>query len=156
MYILHREQVLETTVEEAWNFLSNPYNLNRITPPELHFQILSSPPEEMYAGLIIEYQITIPVIGKNRWITEIKHIRPNRSFVDEQRVGPYSLWYHLHEITAIQSRVKSCDTVYYRPPFGPIGKLLHATFIRRQLDRIFDYRGVKLDAIFNSSGDDRP
>ena len=32
------------------------------------------------------------------------------------------------------------DVVRYRIPFGPLGRLAHRLFVRRMLDRIFDYR----------------
>ena len=32
------------------------------------------------------------------------------------------------------------DTVRYALPFGPLGEIAHALFVRRDLQRIFDYR----------------
>ena len=32
------------------------------------------------------------------------------------------------------------DTVRYELPLGPLGKLAHAAFVRRDLQRIFDFR----------------
>ena len=32
------------------------------------------------------------------------------------------------------------DTVRYAIPYGPLGALAHAAFVRRDLRRIFDYR----------------
>lgn len=147
MYTLRREQHLHASLEETWAFLKNPFNLNYITPPELNFEIISKVPEEMYNGLIIEYSIRIPKIGKQKWITEIKHIRQNHSFVDEQRIGPYAFWYHHHLLEPQNSGVKSFDTVYYLPPFGILGKVLHALYIEKQLQKIFDFRRAKLAKI---------
>ncbi len=148
MYILKREQLLDTSLENVWDFLKNPYNLNAITPPDLHFEIISTVPEEMYEGLIIDYRITIPVIGRQKWVTEIKHIQANHSFVDEQRIGPYKFWYHHHQIQKVDSGIRSRDTIYYLPPFGLFGKMLNVFFIERNLDRIFDFRKTKLHEIF--------
>ena len=149
MFILKREQLLHTSIREAWSFLENPHNLNQITPPDLKFKITTDTPEVMFDGLIIEYLITIPVIGKQRWVTEIKHIQKECSFVDEQRLGPYRFWYHQHKISQETKGVRSCDTVYYQPPFGVAGSLLNHLFIDRTLQRIFDYRQQKLTEIFN-------
>ncbi len=150
MYILEREQLLKTSIEEAWAFLENPHNLNEITPPDLHFTITTDTPEVMFDGLIIEYMITIPIIGRRRWVTEIKHIRKEHSFVDEQRLGPYRFWYHHHKISQETGGVRSFDTVYYHPPLGPAGHILNNLFINRTLQRIFDYRQKKLAARFSS------
>jgi len=148
MYILRREQFLPTSLEKAWDFLENPYNLNRITPADLHFEITSDAPEVMYNGLIIEYLITIPIMGRHHWITEIKHIREKHSFVDEQRLGPYRFWYHHHQIEQEDGGVRSYDTVYYQPPYGVAGRLLNKIFIDKTLQRIFDYRQTRLAEIF--------
>lgn len=149
MYILKRDQLLHTSLKEAWAFIENPYNLDEITPPDLRFKITTDTPKVMFDGLIIEYLITIPVIGKQRWVTEIKHIRKECSFVDEQRLGPYRFWYHQHKITQETNGVRSFDTVYYMPPFGVAGRLLNHLFIKKTLQRIFDYRQVKLAERFN-------
>lgn len=150
MYILQRHQQLETDLNTLWDFLKNPYNLNTITPPDLNFEIISDVPETMFNGLIIEYRITIPLIGCQQWVTEIKHIRERRSFVDEQRLGPYTFWYHYHEISQTSTGVLNSDTVYYQPPLGLIGKFLNRTFISKTLNRIFDFRRQKLHELFSN------
>jgi ligand-binding SRPBCC domain-containing protein len=144
MFTLYREQYVTATLAEAWDLLKNPANLDLITPEYLQFKIISPVPREMYNGLIVEYRIRIPWFGEHTWIAEIKHIREMYSFVDEQRLGPYTFWYHYHQIDAEEGRIKLTDRVYYEVPYGIIGKILHLLFIRKTLDRIFDYRKEKL------------
>ena len=144
MYTLYQEQYVRASLTEAWDLLKNPANLDLITPPDLQFNIVSPVPREMFNGLIIEYRIRIPWFGVHTWIAEIKHIRKMYSFVDEQRTGPYRFWYHYHQIDAEEGRIKLTDRVYYEVPYGIIGKILHLLFIRKTLDRIFDYRKEKL------------
>ena len=150
MYTLMREQYVQTTLAAAWDFLKNPANLNRITPPDLDFQIISTIPEEMYNGLLIEYRITIPFIGVRKWVAEIKHIREMQSFVDEQRIGPYAFWYHYHELVDQGDTLKIIDRVYYDLPYGPLGKAMHALFVRKTLERIFHFRREKLNELLSS------
>jgi hypothetical protein len=57
MYTLYREQYVTAMLSSAWDLLKNLANLDRITPPDLQFQIVSLVPEEMFNGLIIEYRI---------------------------------------------------------------------------------------------------
>nr|WP_321465657.1 SRPBCC family protein [uncultured Desulfobulbus sp.] len=146
MYILERQQKVSGSLEQAWNFLQNPANLDRITPPDLKFRIVTDVPEIMYNGLIIEYRITIPLIGTHSWITEIKHIREGLSFVDEQRLGPYRFWFHYHEIRQEEDGVLLIDRVHYQPPMGLVGRILHRLYIRRTLEGIFEYRRERLEA----------
>jgi len=147
MYTLETEQIVKAGLEQTWDFLKNPANLNSITPDDLHFDIISNVPDVMFDGLIIEYRITIPFLGKQNWVAEIKHIRDKHSFVDEQRVGPYRFWYHYHEIKETKAGVKIIDRVYYAVPFGLFGRLLHTIYIRKTLERIFAHRKIKLAEI---------
>lgn len=147
MYTLEKEQFIATSLEQAWNFLRNPANLNMITPEDLHFTIISPVPDTMYNGLIIEYRVSIPLFGTQPWVAEIKHIHDQKSFVDEQRIGPYTFWYHYHELSETENGIKVIDRVYYAVPFGIAGRLLHKFFIKKTLERIFDYRKTKLNEI---------
>ncbi|MEM7147334.1 MAG: SRPBCC family protein [Verrucomicrobiota bacterium] len=151
MYWIERSQTLPTTLTEAWDFIKTPANLNRITPDDLDFKIITDLPEEMTDGLLIEYRIGIPLLGRRTWLSEIKHIRPRHSFVDDQRVGPYKLWYHYHQITEAPDNagVTFLDRVAYEVPFSFIGKIAHPLFIRPTLERIFDHRQSALAQIFS-------
>lgn len=144
MHILEREITLNTDPDTLWNFLSTPVNLNELTPPDLHFRILSEVPDNMYNGLTILYEIQIPLFGKHRWLTEIKHIETGAFFVDEQRIGPYKLWYHQHRIEAIAQKTRMIDRVSYQLPFGVIGQLIHKLWVKDMLETIFAYRAARL------------
>ncbi len=149
MYTIHRQVVVPSTRQEVWDFISNPENLNRITPDALHFSILTPLPTAMFNGLLIEYRITLPILGRQRWVTEIKHIRPLTAFVDEQRIGPYKFWYHYHEIQQCDKGIIIRDQVSYCLPFSLVGKLVHRFFIKKMLTRIFDYRQKRFMELFS-------
>jgi len=120
-----------------------------LSPPHLAFEVRSELPETMFNGLIIEYRIRLPLWGRRRWVTEIKHIRPGRSFVDEQRIGPYAFWYHIHDIEKLNSqKTRMRDLVYYRLPFGPLGRLVQRFLVEEMLQEIFDFRKKRLEEIF--------
>lgn len=149
MHFLERELILNADAGKVWEFLATPANLNELTPPGLDFEILSELPEKMYNGLMILYRIKIPFFGKQRWLTEIKHIREGLSFVDEQRIGPYRFWHHLHQIEALpDGRTRMLDRVSYKLPFGPLGSLTHELVVKGMLRNIFDYRSRRLEKIF--------
>lgn len=131
---------MATTPERAWAFLSNPANLDAITPDDMAFEIVSALPERMFEGQLVEYRVRIPLLGRRTWVSELKHLRPNESFVDEQKIGPYRFWYHYHGIEPAEGGVWLVDEVSYAAPFGPLGKLANILFIRRTLERIFAYR----------------
>ncbi len=146
---LSREQIIATDLNTAWDFIRSPANLDKITPDDMAFEIVSDLPEEMYDGLLIEYRVGIPFMGKQTWLTELKHIRDRHSFVDEQRVVPYKLWYHYHEITQVAGGVRFKDQVTYIMPFGPIGEIARAVYVKSQLETIFDYRREAMERHFS-------
>ncbi|GAB3658089.1 SRPBCC family protein [Echinicola sediminis] len=149
-YQLFSEQKIPASLEEVWEFISSPANLKVITPDHMGFDITSpNLPEKMYPGMIISYKVS-PLLGiKMTWVTEITQVKEMEFFVDEQRVGPYSLWHHQHRLTPLQEGgVLMEDIVTYQPPFGPLGMIANAVFIRRQLQKIFDYRFKAVEEMF--------
>ena len=100
------EQFLPISLEKAWDFFSSPKNLNEITPPEMTFKILYDIPEKMYEGLMISYKVSPMLNIPLDWVTEITHIKENEFFVDEQRLGPYSIWHHEHHFKEIDGGVE--------------------------------------------------
>ena len=148
---LHRLQTVQRlpiAMDEAWAFFSSPKNLSLITPSSLDFQMTNEVPEVMHTGTIITYTIR-PLLGlKVRWATEITHADAPHLFVDEQRFGPYRFWHHQHHFRAIDGGTEVEDLVYYALPFGPLGSLAHALWVRRQLEEIFAFRREALEVRF--------
>jgi len=155
-YCIIRRQLLGTDPETAWRFFSDPSNLSLITPPWLDFKITSPVPASIYAGLIISYRIR-PLAGiAVPWLSEITHVDAPRFFVDEQRQGPYRFWHHQHRLKSVANGVEKTDVVHYQLPGGPIGILFHATWVRRRLEEIFDYRRAAIVDIFTARGVAKP
>jgi len=148
---LHREQVIPAPLEGVWEYFANPYNLNSITPPDMKFEIVSGGDVEMYEGQIIEYRVEFVRGLRSLWLTEIAHVREHEYFVDEQRVGPYRFWYHAHTFSRVQKGVKMIDHITYAAPFGLLGDLVNAMWIRGRLDGIFEYRHHKIAEIFGDA-----
>jgi ligand-binding SRPBCC domain-containing protein len=148
-YQLTEKQFVAATIEEVWDFISSPKNLKEITPDYMGFDITSENlPEKMCPGMIISYKVR-PLLGiPMTWVTEITHVEDKRYFVDEQRVGPYSIWHHQHMIETHENGVMMTDIVSYKPPLGFLGSIANALFIRRQLEGIFAYREIALKKRF--------
>lgn len=151
MHHLKQSQTLPIDREVLWEFISLPQNLNKITPPDMAFEIIGEPPGKTYAGLLLEYRVKVPLLGWSTWLTEIKYVQEGVSFMDEQRVGPYKLWLHTHKLEDVDGGTRMTDDIRYLVPFGPIGLLANAVFVGRTLRRIFDYRRVKMEEIFGKA-----
>lgn len=149
IYQLKQQQKVPTTLAKAWDFISSPRNLKRITPDYMGFEIITDDlPEKMYPGMIIAYKVS-PVLGiKMTWVTEITHVEDQVFFVDEQRAGPYTIWHHEHKLEVIDGGVLMTDIVTYKPPLGILGRIANGIFIRKQIKEIFAYRDKAVIDIF--------
>ena len=153
VYTLERQLVVAMSLDRCWRFFSNPANLAKITPPELGFRVLSAQPPEIHPGLMIRYRVSPLFKLPMTWVTEITHVRAPEYFVDEQRVGPYRMWHHEHTFRAVDAEhTEVTDLVHYVPPLGPIGAIANRLIIRRQLERIFEFREQQ---ILRMSAEDR-
>ena len=150
IHVLEQEQFLPISVEEAWAFFSSPRNLDEITPPELGFKIESLRSEVVHEGQIITYKVKVMPGVWIPWVTEIKAVDEGKSFVDEQRFGPYKFWHHRHWFEEVEGGVLMKDLVHYAMPFWPFGEVGHGIFVRPKLERIFGFRREILEKKFPS------
>ncbi len=150
LYQLNRQQIIPSSPEVVWDFFANPDNLNKITPPDLHFEILFGDDEAMYQGQLISYKIQLFPLIKTSWLTEITQVKEPVYFADQQRLGPYSFWLHEHFFSPLPGGVKMKDRVTYQLPFGPIGNLVHKLWVGPRLERIFDFRAQIIGQTFSS------
>jgi ligand-binding SRPBCC domain-containing protein len=133
--VLERRQRLAAAPERAFAFFADARNLEAITPPWLRFRVLTPDPIAMRAGALIDYRLRLHGLPL-RWRTRIDAWEPPHRFVDTQLRGPYALWEHTHTFSpAAPNAVVMSDRVRYALP-----RLVPAWLVRRDLDRIFDFR----------------
>jgi hypothetical protein len=134
-------------VDEVFAFFSDARNLESITPPWLGFRTLTRGPIHIAEGTRIRYRLHVHGAPLS-WTTEIRRWNPPSRFVDVQLSGPYQLWHHTHRFEPRDGGTRMIDIVRYRLPFGPIGRLVNALAVRRDVERIFDYRNRRIGEIF--------
>ena len=88
VYQLTTQTIVNRSLEETFEFFARAENLNKITPPWLHFNIVSDTPVQMGVGTTIEYRLKIRGFPM-KWVSEIPIWQPPYRFVDQQKSGPY-------------------------------------------------------------------
>lgn len=149
IYSVKRSQNIPVSLAVAWNFFSKPENLKKVLPQNIQFNItspLDSP--VIYQGQIIEYDVKSMFGIHFKWVSEITEVETNQFFVDEQKAGLFSVWKHQHYFIEIPGGVEMTDILQYRFRFGFLGAILHALFVRKRIEQMFNFRAGKLMAIF--------
>jgi ligand-binding SRPBCC domain-containing protein len=139
VHVLEREQRVARPLAEVFEFFARADNLERITPPWLSFGLVSQEPSELRRGTLLQYRLRVHGVPL-RWVSEIELWEPGRAFVDRQVRGPYRLWRHQHDFAPIGAQTIVRDRVRYALPLSRLGELAHAVFVRRDLERIFEFR----------------
>lgn len=146
LFRLEAELWLPRPREALVPFFADARNLERITPPFLHFRILTPQPIEMRPGTLIDYRLSLHGLPM-RWRTEIAVWEPPRRFVDVQLRGPYRKWVHEHTFEPVDGGTLCRDRVEYAVPGGC---LVHRLLVERDVRRIFAYRQEVLRSLFGS------
>jgi|SaaInlStandDraft_1057018.scaffolds.fasta_scaffold36853_2 ligand-binding SRPBCC domain-containing protein len=141
LFRLSAETVLPAPIDEVFAFFSKAENLEAITPPWLHFQIVTPTPISMKAGALIDYRLRLRGLPI-RWRTEISDWEPPFRFVDRQLRGPHKSWEHTHEFEETATGTTMRDKVEYSV-FG--GAVVERLFVRSDLKKIFTYRNEQIN-----------
>ncbi|MBA3948531.1 MAG: SRPBCC family protein [Acidobacteria bacterium] len=142
---VHREALVHAPIDETFAFFSDARNLEKLTPPWLRFDVRTHGDLAMREGRIINYRIVLyglPI----PWQTRIDVWEPGVRFVDRQVRGPYRWWHHEHRFEAAGGGTRVIDHVEYVPR----ARWISAGLVRRDVERIFDYRQQTLAALFGA------
>ncbi len=130
--------------DRVFEFFADARNLEQITPPWLKFRLRERGPIRLAVGTKIEYRLRVHGIPLG-WISEITEWNPPHGFVDTQIKGPYREWVHAHRFEETGAGTRMIDEVEYAVPFG---EWVHRLLVRRDLERIFDFRTEALREVF--------
>jgi ligand-binding SRPBCC domain-containing protein len=150
VFELERRLTVPKPLAEVFTFFSDPFNLEAITPPWMHFGIRSISDPSIREGTEIHYGLKVRGVPL-RWTSRITGWDPPHRFVDEQVRGPYRLWVHTHTFEARGNETVVGDHVRYAPIGGWLADRL---LVRADLNRIFDYRHQRLAELMRPTDTD--
>jgi ligand-binding SRPBCC domain-containing protein len=152
VYTINQKQFIKADLDTVWGFFSTPANLDKITPAHMKFVTLHmTGGEKMYAGQLISYKVSPFPFLRLRWTTEIRQVVDKKLFIDQQKLGPFALWYHQHFFESKDSGVEMTDEVVYALPFGWLGRLTNWLVVANDVKKIFEFRRQAVESIFNSN-----
>lgn len=136
---------LPLPVAEVFDFFSQPANLLRITPAEMHMRLIEAP-TRIQLGSRVTLEARRHGVSQ-RIVSEVVVFEPHAAFADEQREGPFRKWLHQHRFEAVAGGSRVIDRIDFEPPGGILGLMLNAAAIERDLKWLFDHRSQKLREI---------
>ncbi len=138
LHTFQTSMTLPLPLTRVFPFFANAANLERITPPELRFQIVTPQLLPIQKNRLIEYRFRLFGISFS-WLARISKWNPPYEFVDEQLRGPYKQWVHTHRFQEHDGETVIDDEVAYRLPFSLLGEITFPLACW-QLRRIFAFR----------------
>ena len=145
---------LPQPLSQVFPFFADARTLEELTPPWLHFEVLTPAPIALAAGTMIDYRLRLwglPI----RWQSEITTWEPPHRFIDEQQRGPYRRWIHEHRFREQDGGTLAEDHVRYAVPGGA---LVNRLLVGREVAKIFQYRHRQMELLFAAArpGELRP
>lgn len=135
-----KESRIAASPEVVFRFHESTDALKHLIPPWEKMEIVESAhslkpgSKVVLKGRILGF---IPV----RWVAVHTEYDPPRSFADRQESGPFAYWYHRHLFLDDGSGGTILrDEVEYRAPLGILGQWFGGWYLRRKLEKMFEYR----------------
>jgi ligand-binding SRPBCC domain-containing protein len=134
-----RRSHIEAPAAAVYAWHERPEALEKLTPPGEHAKII-----ERIGGIEKGARVTIQ-FGRwpfsSRWVAVHQEYEPGHYFSDLQVSGPFAYWKHTHIFEP--DGPAACfleDRVEYALPFGFLGRWFAGGFVRRKLEKLFEYR----------------
>jgi ligand-binding SRPBCC domain-containing protein len=128
---------IRASAEAVYRWHAEPGALERLTPPSERIRIVSRT-GNIEDGARVTFRIG--PLGL-LWVAEHRDTIPGRQFRDVQIRGPFRRWEHVHRFLA--DGPDACfllDEITYEFPLGWLGHRVAGKYVRRKLERLFDWR----------------
>lgn len=156
------EAWIPVPISRVFAFFSDPQNLPRLMPSQLHAKIEDmqlvapldsgvvqsggNPVETAGPGSLITISFrAVPFLPlRSLWVARIEEFVPGSYFRDTQQKGPMKSWSHTHQfISELREGVPGTlvrDLIDFQLPFGMLGRLADILFVRALMKMTFRSR----------------
>lgn len=133
------EVSLPVSADEAFAWHERPGAFERLVPPWEPVRVVERSGSIRDGDRLVMEMRAGPV--PLRWVAEHRDYRAGRSFKDVQVHGPFAAWEHTHAVVPSDGGGSVLrDSVEYRLPMGPLGRLIGGAAVRAKLESMFAYR----------------
>ncbi|MBM3770805.1 MAG: SRPBCC family protein [Acidimicrobiia bacterium] len=134
-----KESRINATPQVVFGFHESPDALPMLIPPWDNMRVIESTGSlRPGSRVVLAGQLWIVPI---RWVAVHTEYEPPHLFADIQESGPFAKWHHRHRILDDgHGGTLLRDEVEYELPMGRLGQWLAGWFVRRKLERMFDFR----------------
>jgi uncharacterized protein (TIGR01777 family) len=132
---------MPVSAEELYAWHARPLAFQRLQPPWEQTTVVKQQGAFGTDGFLITMRTKTLGPLHTTWLAEAFDFQPGRRFQDRQLKGPFGHWNHTHLMipdAAATSHLE--DTIDYRVPLGPVGRLLGGRMVKRRLAAVFAYR----------------
>lgn len=134
-----RRSRISATAEDVYAWHASPGALERLTPPWERVKVLEN------TGGIERGARVVLQVGRwplrSRWVAEHQDFQRGRYFSDVQVSGPFAYWKHVHSFEPDGPAASFLeDRVEYALPLGALGRWFAGWYVRRKLEKLFEYR----------------
>ncbi len=127
------------SAEALYEWHASPGALQRLTPPWEKVDVIEESPA-VADGSTTAFRLKIGAL-KIVWTARHCDIIPGRQFTDVQTRGPFSSWRHTHLFTPDTDGSSYLeDRIHYRFKFHSISKHIIGRYVRRKIEKMFEYR----------------
>jgi ligand-binding SRPBCC domain-containing protein len=137
-----------------FHFHEQPEALRILTPWWSGARV-TKPPEDLKTGAMAVIRLGFGKLSVE-WIAEHTVYEPPHLFVERQVLGPFAHWEHYHHCTSDPAGTRLRDEIFYRPPFGLLGRLANPILIRPFLRALFRYRHAMTRQALEGAGTSTP
>ncbi|MDJ0902099.1 MAG: SRPBCC family protein [Xenococcus sp. MO_188.B8] len=130
--------LINSSVENVWQFHERPDILKLLTPPWQPVKVIRRE-GGLGVGAISEFRLILGPIPV-KWLAKHIECQPNSLFVDEQIAGPMKSWVHRHQFETIDGQTKLTDAIAYELPGGWLAELILGWWVEARLQDMFRYR----------------